>query len=76
MMTIKKAALAFGGPLALAAVLGGTVAFAQSNGGEPPPSTDAAPSPGTHQRMKDDCPNLGGGNDSGDAEDSSTANQT
>ena len=49
MMTIKKAALAFGGPLALAAVLGGTVAFAQSNGGEPPPSTDAAPSPGGHQ---------------------------
>ena len=73
MMTIKKAALAFGGPLALAAVLGGTVAFAQSNGGEPPPSTDAAPSPGGHQRMKDDCPNMGGGSD---AEDSSTANQT
>ena len=75
MMTIKKAALAFGGPLALASVLGGTVAFAQSNGGEPTPSTDAAPSPGSHQRMKDDCPNMGG-SDSGDAEDSSTANQT
>jgi hypothetical protein len=76
-MSLKKAAFALGGPLALAAVLGGTVVFAQSNGDTQLPSPGMAPGQGGHHhRMNGDCPNMGGGSDSGATEDSSAATQT
>lgn len=81
----RKLLLAGAAPFAIAAVYGGSIAFAQS--GEPSPtpsagSTDTAPAPDAptppthaHGDMKDGCPNMGGSGSS-DSSDTSGATQT
>ena len=65
----KRVLIAAGLPVAVAAIYGGSVAFAQS--GEPTPSADGTPAAPTHNSA--DCPHMG---DSGGSSDSSQGGAT
>src|SRR4029077_19139779 len=74
MQLSKRVLLAAAAPFALAAVYGGSVAFAQSgeptpssDGTTPPQQTDPTPTPstpGNGQHDPSNCPNMGGSGDS------------